>query len=258
MVYLSTHLIIPDQHAHYQHSNTRAEWLSRLIHDVRPDVVINIGDGADMPSLSGYDKGRKSFQGRTYKADINVHLDFQDRIWGPLRRTKKKLPRSVYLIGNHEHRISKAIDLQPELEGAISLDDLELDYWYDDVVHYSNGAPGSICINGVHYAHYFISGLMGRPISGEYHATTLLNKRYVSSTCGHSHLADWAVRTNGDGRKIMGAVCGVYQDYNADWAGASNDLWWRGILIKRNVENGTYDPEFVSLDTLKKDYGGVW
>lgn len=255
---MSTHLIIGDQHAHYQHNNERASWLSALIRDIRPDVVINIGDGADMPSLSGYDKGRKSFQGRTYRADIDVHLDFQERIWEPLRRAKKKLPRSVYLIGNHEHRIAKAIDLQPELEGTISLDDLELDEWYDETVHYENGSPGSIAIDGVHYAHYFISGLMGRPISGEHHATSLLNKRYVSSTCGHSHLADWSVRTTGGGKKIMGAVCGVYQDYPADWAGASNDLWWKGILVKRNVSNGVYDPEFISLNTIRKAYGGVW
>ena len=77
---VSSHLVIPDQHAHYQHSNVRAEWLSALIHDLKPDVVINIGDGADMPSLSGYDKGRKSsldeHTGQTW-----MHIsDFQDRL----------------------------------------------------------------------------------------------------------------------------------------------------------------------------------
>lgn len=256
---MTSHLVIPDQHAHYQHSNERAGWLSALIHDLKPDVVINLGDGADMPSLSGYDKGRKSFQGRTYRADIASHLDFQDRLWSPLRRYKKRLPRSVYLIGNHEHRISRAIDVQPELEGAISLDDLELDTWYDETVHYEGGTPGTIDIDGIHYAHYFVSGVMGRAISGEHQATSLLTKRFVSSTCGHSHLADFSVRTNGSGRKIMGAVAGVYQDYDCDWAGVTQDLWWKGVLFKRNVENGVYDPEFISMNTIKKVYRDhVW
>jgi len=254
---VTSHLVIGDQHAHYQHHNKRAEWLSALIHDLKPDVVINLGDGADMPSLSGYDKGRKSFQGRTYRADIDAHLDFQDRLWSPLRRYKKRLPRSVYLIGNHEHRISRAIDVQPELEGAISLNDLQLDNWYDEIVHYEGSTPGTIDVDGIQYAHYFVSGVMGRAISGEHLATSLLSKRFVSSTCGHSHLADYSVRTNGQGRKIMGTVAGVYQDYECDWAGVTQDLWWKGVVFKRNVVNGVYDPEFISLNTIKKEYGSV-
>jgi len=254
---VTSHLVIGDQHAHYQHHNKRAEWLSALIHDLKPDVVINLGDGADMPSLSGYDKGRKSFQGRTYRADIDAHLDFQDRLWSPLRRYKKRLPRSIYLIGNHEHRISRAIDVQPELEGAISLNDLQLDNWYDEIVHYEGSTPGTIDVDGIQYAHYFVSGVMGRAISGEHLATSLLSKRFVSSTCGHSHLADYSVRTNGQGRKIMGTVAGVYQDYECDWAGVTQDLWWKGVVFKRNVVNGVYDPEFISLNTIKKEYGSV-
>lgn len=210
-----------------------------------------------MPSLSGYDKGRKSFQGRTYRADIDAHLDFQDRLWSPLRRYKKRLPRSIYLIGNHEHRISRAIDVQPELEGAISLNDLQLDNWYDEIVHYEGSTPGTIDVDGIQYAHYFVSGVMGRAISGEHLATSLLSKRFVSSTCGHSHLADYSVRTNGQGRKIMGTVAGVYQDYECDWAGVTQDLWWKGVVFKRNVVNGVYDPEFISLNTIKKEYGSV-
>jgi len=52
----------------------------------------------------------------------------------------------------------------------------------------------------------------------------------------------------------MGLVMGVYQDYDSGWAGESNRLWDRGIVIKRNVANGKYDPEFVSIERLKKEY----
>jgi hypothetical protein len=39
--------------------------------DYRPDVVVNIGDFADMPSLSTHDKvGSKYFEGKRYKDDI--------------------------------------------------------------------------------------------------------------------------------------------------------------------------------------------
>lgn len=208
-----------------------------------------------MPSLSGYDKGKRGFHGRTYRKDIDAHLDFQDRLWSTVRKQKKRLPRTVFCIGNHEQRIEKALDLSPELVGSIGLEDLELEHWYDDIVPYRGGTPGTIKIDGVRYAHYFISGVMGRSIGGEHPAYSILTKQFSSGTCGHSHLFDYCVRTDGDGRKVMASHCGVFQDYDSDWAGECNALWTRGVLVKRNVEDGCYDPQFISLNALKKAYG---
>jgi hypothetical protein len=251
---MNTHLIIPDSHAHYQHHNKRAEWLGRLINDVKPDVVIHIGDSADMPSLSSYDRGKKSFQGRTYRADIDSHLDFQSRLWDTVRATKKRLPRRVFCIGNHEQRIHKAIDVQPELEGVIGFGDLQLEDFYDEVIPYDGLTPGVINIDGVHYAHYHVSGVMGKPIAGVHSAYSLTAKRFVSCTAGHSHLADLNFQTNGDGKKVIGCLVGSYMDYHSDWAGSASDYWWSGVVVKRNVVNGMYDPQFISLESIKREY----
>jgi hypothetical protein len=180
-----THLIIPDPHAHWRHDNSRAELLANLIIDVRPDVVINMGDQWDMPSLSSYDKGLRSFQGRTYQADIAAGLDFSDRLWTPVKARKKKLPRRVFLIGNHEQRIDRALELSPELQGTVAYSDLELEKDYDEVVPYTGkNTPGIIEIDGITYAHYLVSGVLGRPISGEHPAYTLLSKQFTSCTVG--------------------------------------------------------------------------
>lgn len=207
-----------------------------------------------MPSLSSYDKGKRSFHGRSYRKDVDAHLEFQHRMWGPVRARKRKLPERIFLIGNHEQRIEKALDLSPELEGTIGLNDLLLGEWYDHVVPYSGNTPGSIKIDGVHYAHYFVAGISGRPTFGTNPAYALLSKRHVSSTAAHSHLADW-YSVSPDGVPIMGLVAGCYQDYDAPWAGEANKLWWRGVVVKRNVENGHYDPQFISLKALQKEYG---
>lgn len=252
---MTTHLVIPDCHAHPDYDNSRADLLAQLIIDLKPDVVINLGDAADMPSLSAYDKGKRSFIGRSYAADIDAHLEFQDRMWGPVKSRKKKLPYRIVLEGNHEHRVEKALDLSPELEGTIGFHDFEFESFYDEVVRYEGTTPGIIDVDGITYGHYFVSGLMGKPLGGLHQATTLINKRHTSSTCGHSHIADWSVQTDGRGQKIMGAVAGCYQDYEAPWAGVTNLYWWRGVLIKHNVENGLYDPQFVSLETLRELYG---
>jgi len=250
-----THLIIPDGHAHPNHHNKRAEWLGGLIADIKPDVVINIGDVADMPSLSSYDKGTKGFVGRNYRDDVNSAVDFEDRLWSVVKRQKKRLPTRIKLHGNHEQRIGRAINASPELEGAISYDDLQEKYYYDKIIPYNGQTPGVVEVDGVAYAHFFVSGVMGRPISGEHPAYSLLTKEFVSCTQGHTHVMDLAQRTTVGGKKIFGCVVGVYQDYDSDWAGEVNKLWWRGVVVKRNVENGTYDPEFISLDRIKKEYG---
>lgn len=247
--------MIPDAHAHYKHTNRRAEWLGNLITDVRPDVVVNIGDNWDMPSLSGYDKGKKSFQGRTYKADIDAGLDFNDRLWSTVRKAKRKMPRRVFCVGNHEQRIDRAVEMQPELEGTVSYSDLQLERYYDDIVHYNGGTPGTIEIDGVQYAHYFISGVMGRPVGGEHPAHSLLTKKFTSCTQGHTHVYDHCHRTVSGGKHIFGLVSGIFTDYHSDYAGEANDLWWRGVIIKKGVENGKYDLTKVSIDRLRKEYG---
>lgn len=250
-----THLIIPDNHAHWEHDNARADWLGLLIGDVRPDVVISIGDSADLPSLASYDKGTRAAVGRTYKADINAHLDFQERLWSPVRRLKKKMPRRIFLEGNHEHRIEKALDASPELDGTISFRDLDLDSYYTDVIRYEGNTPGIVEVDGVYYAHYFTSGNMGRAVSGKNAAASLIGTNLKSCTMGHSHTLDFATRSTVGNNWVMGLVCGCYQDYDAAWAGNQNKQWWRGVVIKRGVEDGKYDPEFVSLKSLKDAYG---
>ncbi len=250
-----TIIFATDPHAHFKHNNKRAEYLGALINDVKPDVVVIGGDVWDMPSLSSYDKGRKSFQGRTYKADIDAGLDWTDRLFSTVRRAKKKQPRWVFLEGNHENRIKRAVDIQPELDGTISFSDLQLDDYYDDVVEYIGGTPGVIKIEECSFAHYFVSGVMGRPISGEHPAYSLISKQYGSCSAGHIHTADYAIRTSSSGRKLHGLLGGCFFDYNSDWAGESNRLYWRGVTIKRGVDNGNYDPEFVSIQRLKKTYG---
>lgn len=207
-----------------------------------------------MPSLSGYDKGKKCFQGRTYQADIATACDFNEKLWDIPRRSKKKLPLRVAIRGNHEQRIERAIQLSPELEGAIGYGDLQWDRHYDEVVEYVGNTPGHIDIDGVLYAHYFCSGIMGRPVGGEHPAYTLVQKLGRSCTAAHSHTLDYCIRY-GIGTKRMGLVAGCFFDYDLDYAGETNRMFWRGVTIKRNVEDGVYDPEFVSLERLKQEYG---
>lgn len=252
---MSVHLVIPDPHAHADHPNDRADWIGQLIVDLKPDVVINLGDMWDLPSFSGYDKGKARFHGRAYRKDLDAGLEFDDRLWTPTRRAKKKRPLRIFLEGNHEERMKRALDQQPELEGTIGFKDFQLDRNYDEIIQYVGQTPGTITVDGIVYAHYFVSGVMARNVGGEHPAYTLLTKQFSSATCGHLHTFDYCIRTDANGRRLHGLVAGVAQDYDSDWAGEVNKLWSRGVVIKRGVENGDYDLEWVSLQRLKQVYG---
>lgn len=253
-----THLIIPDAHAHPDFKNDRFEWLGKLILDLKPDVVVNIGDHADMPSLSAYDKGKASFHGRNYSDDIEAALDAHEKTWYPIKKSKKKLPHRIVIEGNHEHRIKKLLEYEPHLSGSrfgVSFSDLDFNSYYDDVVEYEGGSPGIISVDGIDYSHYFVAGISGRPLQSVHHAHALTQKRFTSSTCGHSHLYDYHVSRDSSGRTRMGLVSGVFQDYKNSWAGSSANHWTSGVTIKRNVKDGQYDLEFLSIERLKEEYG---
>lgn len=252
---MSTHIVIPDAHAHYQHNNERAFWIGELIADVKPDVVVDLGDVFDMPSLASFDKGRAAFQGRSYIKDCDAGVDYLDKLWSTVRKAKRKMPRRVFCVGNHEQRIDRAIEQQPELKGALGYEDLQLDRYYDDVIHYTGNTPGVVEIDGIHYAHYFVSGVMGRAIGGEHPAYTLISKEFSSCTQGHTHTIDHCMRTNAAGRRVHGLVAGCYVDYRSAWAGECQKLWWPGVIVKRNVDKGDYDLEYISLKSLKAEYG---
>ena len=67
---MSKHLVIPDVQAKPGDDFNFLSWIGKYCAREHPDVIVQIGDFADMPSLSEYDKGKKSFEGRSYKKDI--------------------------------------------------------------------------------------------------------------------------------------------------------------------------------------------
>lgn len=214
-----------------------------------------MGDAADMPSLSDYDKGKRSFVGKSYKADIEAHLDFQDRIWSPVRARKKKMPHRILLEGNHEHRIERALDLSPELAGTIGFADYAFHDYYHDVVRYDGQLPGIFKSDGILFAHYFPTGVSGRPMGGTSPARMMAQKNKTSCIASHIHVFDFFTEKNIDDKILNCLICGCYQDYINDWAGAIGKFWRPGVAILRNVEDGNYDLQWISLESLKKAYG---
>lgn len=256
------HLLVGDPHAHPEYDNDRFEALGNYIMDERPDKIICIGDMADMCSLSSYDKGKKSFEGRRYKKDVAATIDAQNRLFGPLARynnmrsrNKKKLysPQLIMTVGNHEDRIDRAANNTPELEDVIRVDDLMFYEFGWEVVGYNE----HIILDGIAYSHHFATGVSGRPISGENIGKSLVQKNLMSSVQGHSHTFDHSVRTRADGTRIHGLSigCFAHPEYVEGWNRATQHMWWHGVVVLDEVEDGDFkEMKTVGLEVLENSY----
>ena len=77
------HLVIPDVQSKPGVTNEHLAWIGQYIADKRPDVIVQIGDFADLPSLSSYDVGKKSFEGRRYKSDLEASHVAMEKLCEP-------------------------------------------------------------------------------------------------------------------------------------------------------------------------------
>lgn len=254
-----TAVVFTCAHADPGVDNERFDWLGEMIYDLKPDYVVDLGDGADMRSLNTYDtRYPQAIVSQSYEKDIDCYNDAQERLRWRFRHYKKKRPAWIGFEGNHENRIKKAIAHDPRIEGdrvGISFKHLQTEHWFDEYHEYENSAPSVYDYDGVSYSHYFSSGNYGTATSGTHHAYSILQNRNYSSTCGHSHKRSVYFKDGAHPRGIIGLVAGCFKGHDESWAGQANTEWWKGVVIKRQIDNGLYEPEFVSLETLKRTYG---
>lgn len=196
----TTHVVIPDTQAKSGVPTDHLKWIGQYIvdefHD-EPIKIIHLGDHADMPSLSSYDKGKKSMEGRRYTIDIKAANDAWLVLNSALeafnknrRKTKHRpwLPERHILLGNHEDRIARAVELDAQLEGVISTDDLI----YTQTGWTVHPFLKPVELDGIFYSHYWQNTMTGKPLGGS--ALARLKTLGHSYTMGHQQVLDYAIR----------------------------------------------------------------
>jgi hypothetical protein len=251
------HLVIPDTQLKPGVPTEHIGWIAQYIVDKKPDVLVIIGDWADMASLSSYDIGKKSFEGRNYRDDILAANDGLQMLMAPIetelarikRRHRKHWNlRKIVTLGNHEHRINVAIDNDRKLEGLISTKDIFFEQFGFEVYPFLK----PVVVDGIAYAHYFVSGVMGRPVTT---ARALLTKHHMSCFAGHQQGRDIAYGKRADGSKITAIIAGSCYLHDEHYLNAQTNDVWKGCYVLHEVENGSCDEMPVSLSFLKERYG---
>lgn len=244
------HLIIPDTHCKPGVDMRHLRWIGKYIEEKKPEVIIHMGDHFDMHSLSSYDKGTAKAEGARLEEDLAAGWYGMTSLMEPWSdRWHEYNPRMVFLYGNHEERIERYVNSNPELIGHVGYHSYKLEQYGWETHPFL--AP--VDIDGILYSHYFANPLSGRP----YTATALnqlktLGRSYVM---GHRQVLDFGTRMLVDGTQQVGIIAGACYLHDEGYKGLQGNKHWRGIVVLHDVRNGFGNPMFVDLDYLERKYG---
>lgn len=256
---MTSHFIIPDTQVKPGVPTDHLEAAGNYIVDKQPDVIIHLGDHFDMASLSHWDKGTIRHEGTRYVEDIDAGRKAMERLLAPIeahnrrqlkRKEKQYKPRLVFLEGNHEWRIQREADNNPQMAGKLSMKDLGLqEYGWEQIPFLQ-----PIDIDGVLYCHYFVNtmSLKKNVIGGS--IDNKLKHIGQSFTMGHQQTLQIGMRWLNNGKCQRGIVSGSFYEHDEPYMGPQGNHHYRGCLMKHEVEDGNYCLMELSLDYLKRNW----
>ncbi len=252
MTKTNVHIIIPDLQVAPEDDIEFLTWIGRYAvdhtagHPEYATTFIQGGDAGDFNSLCWYDRGKKVMEGQRVEADIEAHNDAFGALTEPLelhnagRRTKFK-PRLVALLGNHEERLDRHAEANPQID---SVGTHRLDHHGWEVIPFLE----PINLDGVLYAHYFYNPATGKPYGGS-SMDARLKTIGQSFTMFHQQGLLTGMRPTISGLH-RGIVAGSAYPKNPKYLGPQTHNHWRGILVAHSVQSGNYNLMEVDLDYL--------
>jgi hypothetical protein len=158
------------------------------------------------------------------------------------------VPRMVFCIGNHEQRIMRHVNHNPELRGTLGYHCFNLvsHGWevHDFLV--------PVKIDGISYQHYVPNPNTGRPWGGM--AEPRLQKIGFSFVSGHEQGKKSGERYLQNNTVQRALIVGSYYLHDEDYKGPQGNHHWRGICMLHEVNRGNFDLMEVSLDYLRRRY----
>lgn len=215
------------------------------IKDKQPDYIVHLGDHWDFESLSSWDKGKpRLMEGRRLSLDFeagNYAMEALNNVLGNTAKGKRYILR-----GNHEDRLTRAIDENPQLlESIVGEKSMKSPGW--KVIPYKE----MLKLEGITFAHYFYHPKTGKPYSGK--ASTMLEQVGFSYVQGHRQSLDTAIKDLADGTRRRGLIAGSFHAPQA-YLGPQASKPWMGILILHKCRDGDYNLMEVDMEYLLEEW----
>lgn len=210
-------LAIGDTHDDPGLDKARFRWFGKHAAEIRPDRIIQIGDFADFESAS-FHSPNDTTQGQ-HKPRISTDIASLDEAFEmfiePMNAVGYEPPIDI-TGGNHENRLWRYEEANPETEGSFTGDFFEVLGKYGVNFH----AYGEyVDLAGVKFVHAPFS-VMGRPIGGMNAAATIGRQASSDIVFGHTHKGNVQMvpKLAGDKVTVIDLGCALPQGYIQPYA----------------------------------------
>jgi hypothetical protein len=242
-------IVIADTQCKSEESLEYLRWIGGYVASKKPDVIVHIGDHYDFPSLSSYDKGKTSFEGRRLKKDIEAGTEGLRILTEEILKDPSYNPRMIFCAGNHEHRLNRLMEEEPSLDGFIK----QPSEYFEDYGWEAHPFLKPVEVAGIYFCHYLANPMTGKPYGGS--ALTQLKNVGSSFVVGHKQCLDIAIRPilGGNMHQIV-IINGACYPFDEGYKGYQGNNHFRGLIVLHEVKDGFGLPMPVSLDYMKESY----
>lgn len=248
-------LFVPDTQIKPDVPTDQIVWAARYVAQKKPDAIVLAGDWYDFPSLSMWDEGKMAAEGRRYEEDVKAGSDALALFDRELRKhaPRSYKPRKIVTLGNHEDRLTRAVEASPKLEGKLSLNDLAFKQYGFSVFPFLQ----PVACFGVTFVHYCPLNAQGRVGPGRFGAPSALamaRRMMTSTVAGHRQGLDVAT-VEIPGKRIRGVIAGSFYQHSEGYLGPMGNDHWQGLLMLNDIQSGDFDLTEISLAYLRRRFG---
>jgi len=200
------------------------------------DEIIQIGDFMDFDCISSHNKNNlRAIQGKTIFQDYAYANTILDR-WQKITRAKITI-----IEGNHEDRVNRYIDANPQLEGIVEVPvGLRLKerginwvpFWQDNRKTYTIGKAT------------FIHGNK----TTNFHTKAMAQMYGRNIFYGHTHdVQSFSVQTAGDDNTYVGQSLGCLVKYGYGYMRGKPSKWQQAVAAFHFFEDGNFTYEVIRI-----------
>lgn len=216
-------IVISDIHAPYENKGA-LKAVEKFMANQRFDYYINLGDLVDLDCISHHTKGKlRQVEGKRILEDYKYANKILDRHQSLIRKNNKDA-QFILLEGNHEFRVQRYIDENPQMEGMIEIPvGLKLkDRGFKWVECYTKGDTYNIGHAYFHHGLYHNS----------HHAKKMVENFGTNIFYGHLHtFQSYSKVLRGNDKTIIGQSIGCLCDYQQSYIKSNPSAWQLGFAV---------------------------
>lgn len=248
-------LVIGDLHQdpRREHRLQVLTWAARMASEQKYDRIIQVGDWSTFDSVNQHDKNETA--AAKYKPGIKDDLSNLLASHQAFRRgmSDDYRPKLDFLQGNHEYRVERFENANPETAQTFTL---ARDETFAQFGWRTRPYGELFYVEGVGFTHHPTNGA-GRAYGGKTGPQRAANESTVPVVSGHTHrrqVHDSPKIGPVDSISMVEVGCGMLWGEMEQYAAHSLTGWWFG-LVPISVQGGVItDLSFISMNTVRDRY----